>query len=324
MTTDMDLPAAGARVVLRYTLPPGYSHPVTDVVGTLESTDPIVVRAADGRVVQVRRDEVVALKELGSGRPIRTSEIRFLEVAAAQAWPGLESTWIDGWLLRAGRGFSGRANSAAPLGMPGELAPWHEVSERITDWYRARDLTPRLLLPDRLAAMPAGWAASGEDVVVMAADLDMLTLPSGPRTTTVTEAPDTHWFARYEPRTSDLDTETAVLTSVLGDSTALGRLGFGRIGTTDSAVLAIARGAVTTGPDGRAWLGLSGVTVAAGHRRRGLGTLLCGEMLAWGREHGATHAYLQVTESNYGARAMYRHLGLIDHHHYRYALPDRR
>ncbi|KLL96706.1 hypothetical protein NJ76_04050, partial [Rhodococcus sp. IITR03] len=56
-------------------------------------------------------------------------------------------------------------------------------------------------------------------------------------------------------------------------------------------------------PDGRRWVGLSTVEVAPEHRRRGLGTLVCGALLRWAREQGATHAYLQVEESNTAARA---------------------
>ena len=66
-------------------------------------------------------------------------------------------------------------------------------------------------------------------------------------------------------------------------------------------------------------MGLSTVEVAPEHRRRGLGTLVCGALLRWAREHGTTHAYLQVEESNTAARALYRELGFVDHHRYRYA-----
>ena len=64
---------AGTRVTLRYRLPPGASHPMTDIIGELISSDEesVAVRARDGRVVQIARDRVVALKALGP-RPIRT------------------------------------------------------------------------------------------------------------------------------------------------------------------------------------------------------------------------------------------------------------
>ena len=64
---------AGTRVTLRYRLPPGSSHPMTDIIGELISSDEesVAVRARDGRVVQIARDRGVALKALGP-RPIRT------------------------------------------------------------------------------------------------------------------------------------------------------------------------------------------------------------------------------------------------------------
>ena len=62
--------------------------------------------------------------------------------------------------------------------------------------------------------------------------------------------------------------------------------------------------------------------VSPEHRRNGLGTLMCGELVRWGRENGATHAYLQVAVDNTDAQALYRDLGFGEHHRYRYARPD--
>ncbi|WP_238558920.1 GNAT family N-acetyltransferase [Rhodococcus rhodnii] len=317
-TTDPvvpELPALGTRVVVRYSLPAGYSHPVTDVIGTLEGTDPVAVRSADGRVVQIGRDTVVAVRALGP-RPIRTSEIRALEVAAAQAWPGLESTWVDGWLARYGSGITGRANSATPLGMPGELAPLTgDTLARLDAWYAERGLPLRLLVPDRLSPGAPGWQPEEEPVVVLAADLDLVPLPTS-HTTTVLPEPDASWLSLFDRRGADDDLR-ALLTATLGRGPRIGELAFVRIGDGPSP-LAIARAAVTTAPDGRVWVGLQSVAVAPEHRRRGVGTLVCGEALRWGRERGATHAYLQVTEGNAAARAMYSAMGFTEHHRYRY------
>ncbi len=316
MTTDIPV---GSRVVLRYALPPGRSHPMTDVVGILEGVAPFVtVRAADGSVVEVEPDRVIALKAVPA-RPVRTSEIRALELASADGWPGVEHAWIDGWLARYGHGFTGRANSAAPLGDPGTVGDLADSSpgstlDRLRDWYAERERPLRLLLPDRLGAVPPGWNLSDE-VVVMGADIANLTLPRGPRTTTITDRPDSDWLALYRYRGSALpDFAVDVLDAVRG-----GTLGFGRIGAADSTLLAVARGSVTSAPDGRLWVGLTAVEVAQAHRRRGIGSLICGEMIAWGREQGATHACLQVAAENEGAQAMYRGLGFVAHHRYRYA-----
>lgn len=64
-------PVIGGRVVVRYRLPPGGSHPLTDVIGTLEQLEPtVVIRTADDRVVQVAHADVVRLKALGP-KPVR-------------------------------------------------------------------------------------------------------------------------------------------------------------------------------------------------------------------------------------------------------------
>ncbi|WP_238772417.1 putative acetyltransferase [Prescottella equi] len=68
-------PAIGGRVVARYRLPPGGSHPLTDVIGTLEQLEPTVVIRTDDRVVEIERADVVRLKALGP-KPVRRSDGR--------------------------------------------------------------------------------------------------------------------------------------------------------------------------------------------------------------------------------------------------------
>lgn len=82
----MTPPVPGARVVLRHRLPAGSSHPMTDVLGVLESLDPVVVRAADGRVVTVDPSDVVALKAVPP-RPIGTRAVRQREHTTAPVVP---------------------------------------------------------------------------------------------------------------------------------------------------------------------------------------------------------------------------------------------
>ena len=307
-TNDLKI---GARVVLRYRLPAGYERPMTDVIGELVSLDPPTVRTAAGAVVQVAPDQVVALKALGP-RPIRTSEIRELEVAAADGWPGLERHWIDGWLLRSGAGFTGRANSAAPLQQSATLDSLGAISQ----WYADRGQEARLLLPDRLSTVPAGWTTYDE-VLVLAADITNLALPPGPAMVAIASEPGAEWLSLFRHRGSVPPPHAVdVLTAVRH-----GELGFGQLGSIGGRPMAIARAAVTSATDGRRWVGLTAVEVDEAHRRHGLGTLICARMVAWGRDRGATHAYLQVSVDNEPAIAMYRALGFVDHHRYRYAIP---
>jgi hypothetical protein len=156
-------PALGTRVTVRYRRRAGSVPPLTDAVGHLLALDPLVrVRTKTGAVAEFAAADVVALRVL-SDAPIRTSEIRALEHAAAAAWPGTEETWLDGWLLRAGRGATLATNSAVPL----EISAGADTIPAIIAWYTRRNLTARLAIPDRLLQLPAGLMADGSEQVLV-------------------------------------------------------------------------------------------------------------------------------------------------------------
>ena len=69
-------------------------------------------------------------------------DVAALELLAARGWRGAEEGALGDWLLRAGGGFTGRANSALVVGDPG--LPLPEAVDAVTRWYADRDLLPRL------------------------------------------------------------------------------------------------------------------------------------------------------------------------------------
>lgn len=320
MTTEPDDLVPGRRVVVRYRLLADDSHQFTDIIGELVTLDPLAVRTPDGNTVTIPAERVVAARTL-SPRPIRTREIRALESAAADGWPGVERAWIDGWLVRAGHGYTRRANSALPLGTvdgPVQLSPG--ALTRIAEWYAERDLPVQLALPDRLVPELPGYRTWCE-VVVLGIDISNIVLPQGPSMVRIDTEPNAAWLDLHRFKGEDttpvgpVEPDRDVLTAV-----HQGEVGFATLGMP--SVLAIGRGAVTVAPDGRHWVGLSSIAVAAPHRRHGLGTLVCAELIRWGQRRGATHAYLQVEVENTAALALYREMGFIEHHRYRYAVPD--
>jgi ribosomal protein S18 acetylase RimI-like enzyme len=287
------LPLVGSRVSIRYRLPAGTTQAMTDVVGELQAVEPvIVVRTKSDGLVEVSPADVVAVREL-SVVPVRASEIRALEHAAALAWPGTEQRWQDGWLLRAAGGYTSRANSAVPLDFSATIA----TLPAIIDWYRQRELPPWLALPERLLAVRADGI---KHTRVMVADIGM-TEPDP--AVALRRSPDPAWLACYER-----EVPVEVLTAVVD-----GEVVFASVPTA-----AVGRGATTDAPDGTRWLGISAVRVGAEHRRRGHARRLCRELLGWGAQRGATRAYVQVQNDNAGAIMLYHSLGFRLHHHHRY------
>jgi len=283
------LPSVGTRVSIRYRLVDG----LTDVIGHLEALAPaVLVRTKSGEVIEVAPEDIVWAREL-SYRPVRASEIRALEHAAALAWPGTEQQWLAGWFLRAGGGHTSRANSAVPLDFSSTLAELPAIA----DWYRARGLPAWLVVPERLLRI---GATGIKPTRVMVRELSGL-----PEVADVTlrPSPDAVWLALYER-----DVPVEVLTAVID----------GEVTFATVADAAVGRGALTATPDGTRWLGISAVRVAPDQRRQGHAKSVCTALAAWGAERGAHQVYVEVLDDNAPAIALYEAMGFRLHHSHRY------
>ncbi|SFP83929.1 Acetyltransferase (GNAT) family protein [Geodermatophilus dictyosporus] len=233
-----------------------------------------------------------------------------LERLAARGWRAAEEEPLGDWLLRAAGGFTGRANTALVAGDPGRPLP--EAVDAVAGWYAARGLRPGAQLagvrsrPADAAFAAAGWPRD-EDVLVLTAPL----VPGAPDGVPVELAPtpDDGWLATSgHLGRADAGTVRAVLTRAP-------RVVFAAVREAPAPAppVAVARGVVTDD-----WLGVTAVTVAAAHRRRGLASALVAALTRWGAGEGAQWVYLQVTASNEAARALYRRSGFVEHHRYHY------
>lgn len=305
MTPAGDLPANGTRVSIRYLRPPGSQPPMGDVVGQLiEGGQRVRVRAGDGAIHEFRAAEVLYVRRL-TDRPVKNSQIRAVEHAAAMAWPGVEQQWLDGWLLRAGRGRTLRANSAIPL----DRFARADTIPAIIDWYTRRDLPPLLSVPERLS--PAGgWYPQPlpENATVLCETRTLVGEPAAAQDAQDTEAPadvvllpapDAGWLSRC-----GRDVPVDILTAVLD----------GQVVFASGA--AVGRGALTESPDGTRWVGLSELAAD----RPGDARAVCAALLSWGRGHGATRAYTQIrdTEDTAAAASFFFSIGFTGQHRGRY------
>ncbi|MCW2532364.1 MAG: Acetyltransferase family protein [Blastococcus sp.] len=242
-----------------------------------------------------------------------------LERLAARSWRGLEEEGFGDWLLRAGGGFTGRANSVLVVGDPPTDLPG--AVDSVSSWYAQRGLRPRAQVPmpgaERADAAfaAAGWTRDDDNLVLTAALTDWAAPQDGVH---LAPTPDEAWLAGYRYRGTPLPpVASAVL--VNADDPVFASV---RFDPAPAPLAAVARGVVVDG-----WLVVTAVTVDERYRRRGLATTVMAVLGAWGRERGAHSCLLQVAGGNAPALALYERLGFTEHHRYHYRLgaePGRR
>jgi GNAT superfamily N-acetyltransferase len=257
-----------------------------------------------------------------------------LERIAAAHWRGTEEEWLGGWLLRAADGFTGRANSALPLGPPG--LSLDTALAALTAWYRARGLPPMMAIPVPAAAdAPAGelagqraldaelarreWRLRAGPAFVMVAGIPavppVVSLPPGLEFR-AGPVPDDAWLAAYHYRGQEEQPPVmrAVLTSAADQVFLSIRASTPGPATAGTAV-AIARLSLSGG-----WAGITAVEVRPEYRRTGLGRALTGEACARAAARAVKRVFLQVEEGNQGARMLYERAGFRYSHRYHYRL----
>ena len=240
------------------------------------------------------------------------SDVAALERLAARSWRGLEEEPYGDWLLRAGGGFTGRANSVLTVGAPAEDLP--AAVGAVTRWYTDRDLRPRAQLPmpgaaaaDRAFAA-AGWSRA-EDVLVLTAPLDGW--PPASVAVDLAPEPDEAWLTGYRYRGDPLPAPARPVL-LRADDPVFAAV---RPAPAPAPVAAVARGVVVDG-----WLCVTAVTVDERYRRRGLATAVMSALAGWARPRGGSSCVLQVAASNGPALRLYARLGFTEHHRYHYRL----
>ncbi len=247
---------------------------------------------------------------------------------------------LGSWLLRADGGFTGRANSALPLGDPG--LPLAQAVDEVEAWYRARGLPAMIVIPGPLgAAAPdggqagdpldillagRGWRVRSAPAVVMTAGTGQVagaglavageavageagTGEAGTGTApavTFTARPDEAWLARYRYR------GTGVPTAALRLLLSAPWQAFASV-VPDGETVAVGR--VSVAAD---WAGISAVEVDPRFRRRGLGLAVTRALAAEAARQGAGRIFLQVEAGNLAARGLYARCGFAGVHRYHY------
>ena len=314
----------GHRIVVRRIVGIREGRPLfSDALGELvELSETHITLATDRGRLRVPVGEVHRAKRVPPARRPAATAVLALELAADEGWPAPVRGRLGDWLLRSAAGWTGRANSALPVGDPDRPLP--AAVDAVQRWYADHGQPALVNTPLPLAAPVGaeldarGWAAR-PPVLVQTAALAALTTslpepaappPTGSRTALppveLTARPSDAWLAVAAGRKGGLpDAARHVLTAV-------DRVRFAHV-YADGRLLAIGRGTVT---GKRRWLGLTLVEVLPEARRQGLAGRVIRALADWGVAEGATHALLQVEQRNGPAVALYRGLGFTTHHTY--------
>jgi GNAT superfamily N-acetyltransferase len=305
----------GHRIVVRRFAGIREGRPLfSDVLGELvELSESHITLATDRGRLRVPIGEVHRARRVPPARRPTAAAVVALELAADEAWPAPVRGRLGDWLLRGADGWTGRANSALPVGDPDRPLP--AAIDAVQRWYAERGQPALVNTPLPLAAPVGteldarGWTARPPVLVQTAL---LAALPPAPAQRAdlppveLATTPSDDWLATAHERKGGLpDAARHVLTDVA-------QIRFAHV-YADGRLLAAGRGTVTG--EGR-WLGLASIEVLPEARRQGLAGRVIRSLVDWGRAEGATRAFLQVEQRNTPAVALYRGLGFTTHHTY--------
>ncbi len=221
-------------------------------------------------------------------------------------------------------------------------SPWPSAVTQVERWYAARSLPARFCLPWPLGSGPGepgdGTDPLDQELARRGYALDTPTLclvratysptagllaegrspgpipaaesASGEYDVQVGDAPDEGFLGLYRYRGQDLPPVAArILVSAPAQAFVSVRE------RASGRTVAVGRVASAQG-----WSGVSAVEVAADQRRRGLGSLVMSELMAWAVARGDRAAYLQVARGNTAGRALYAAQGWAEHSGYHYRI----
>lgn len=325
-------PADGLRPGMRVVVRRRIEHGVTDALGDLVALDANTVSILTRRgLVVIDRTAVVAAKEVPP-KPSRRGAAHLaismhdLERIMVDGWPPVEREELGGWLLRAGAGFTGRANSVLPLGDPG--MPLSDAIDRCESWYDERGLRHLFSVfgPVGFAVGddPLGRELLGRDYEpinnALVQTASVATLPPeaphdpGARVRLESSPSEPWWdtWTAWDSRVAPADEGTGAAAAARTVMTSSPGQLFASL-EREGAVIGVARVAFA-----HAWAGVFALHVAPEHRRTGVALQLMGALADAARTRGIPSMYLQVTGANSPARSLYERLGFSVHHEYVY------
>lgn len=235
-----------------------------------------------------------------------TALVRTLEERLFNAWPALQTVYVDGWLLRMAGGHTKRSNAASPF-YPSTLTG-EELLREVKATYRRAGIPPMVrITPLASPGIDAALAAAGWTVYD---ESDVMTAPLAGRVR-ILGAPDAAVVLSQEPSPAWIEGAAEAYGFADWQREMLARIVDAIRVETAFATVYVGRKPVGfgLGVADRGHVGLYDLAVHPAARGAGAGRSMIGSLMHWGRSHGAHTAYLQVRGTNERAQALYRRLG---------------
>jgi GNAT superfamily N-acetyltransferase len=237
---------------------------------------------------------------------------RRIEEAALNNWPALQQLLFDGWVIRFAQGYTKRANSVTPL-YPSLLSAKEKIAH-CERFYEEKHLPTIFRLPsfsteshalDQLLAQQGYHSL--DLTFVWFTELHSDPVADNPALYTI---PLATWFSIYRQFSThyiELQHLHRELLERIPPPLMYAAL------YVQGAPVACGLGVLE-----HEVFGIFDVVTDPEQRRKGYGTQLVTGMLAWGKQHGAQYAYLQVMDTNQIAQQMYTKLGFQPCYQYWY------
>jgi N-acetylglutamate synthase len=311
----------GERWVVRFRLPDGSA---TDVIGWIEALDATSIRLVTIETAQqvIERSMIIAARRApaaaGGPHPRRISA-RELQQHALPGWLAWHEP-LGEWTLRAGGGFTRRANSCHAVGDPG--IPTQRAAEQIIGFAVAHNIPPVAQVieesPEERALRRLGWKPTDQPTAVLVSRLaDFLADRPAEPAVKITEALEPDWEEAYQ-HSRPTSADPAIVRKILDGNPPRAFAAVAAQELRDHELVAIARG-----HRNEDWLGLAAIWTRPDHRRRGAAVAMMTALGDWAARQGARYAYLPVATVNESAIAAYSRLGFGHHHNYLYLAPAR-